>query len=144
MNRPQGPTNSSHKPFVDGRCRECHEDPSAGKSITIRVDTAACLKCHVKLLNAYPVMHGAVVARACLFCHEGHESAEPWLLRSRDQSLCFQCHERRQLTTSTAGHKLDKVVCINCHKGHGGDEIPFLKPSVLNPVIRPKSPPEDQ
>ncbi|MGA2499681.1 MAG: cytochrome c3 family protein [Tepidisphaeraceae bacterium] len=139
VSRPEGPTIMSHKPFVDGRCRECHEDPSAGNTITIHVESKVCLKCHAKLLNEYPVMHGAVVARACLFCHEAHESAEPSLLRTRDQSLCFQCHAQKQLLTTTAGHRLDKVVCVNCHKGHGGNEIPFLKPSVLNPVVVPKA-----
>ena len=139
VNRPAGPTIMSHQPFVDGRCRECHADPSAGGNIGFRVETTQCLKCHTKLMNAYPVMHGAVVARACLFCHAPHESAEPSLLRTRDQSLCFQCHARKQLLTTTAGHRLDKVICVNCHKGHGGDEIPFLKPSLLSPAVAPKA-----
>ena len=127
---------STHKPFSEEKCTACHAEPTQVFASALNSDL--CMKCHQKVMDAYPSMHGAVVGKACLWCHEPHESAFPALLKTTDASICIQCHERPSLSTRVDAHRLDVGSCLDCHGGHGGDRPPFLHAS--SAASRPTTP----
>lgn len=136
------PVASTHKPFADEKCTACHTRPT--EVFASALDSNLCIKCHEKVLDAYPAMHGAVVGRACLLCHEAHDSPYPSLLKTTAADLCTQCHEPGTFKSRVDGHNVamttnaDVVSCLNCHTGHGGEKPPFLRPNVI--TIAPTGP----
>lgn len=126
---------STHKPYVEQKCGECH--PSQGLPTVALQNTDLCVKCHEKVMDQYPVMHGPVVGKACLWCHAPHESINKVLLRTTTSALCFQCHERELISTKTFGHQEGQGNCLDCHFGHGSDKLPFLKPEGERPKPAP-------
>jgi predicted CXXCH cytochrome family protein len=123
------PIASTHKPFAEEKCTACHTRPT--EVFASALDSNLCVKCHEKVLDAYPSMHGAVVGRACLFCHEPHDSSYASLLKTNAPDLCVQCHERVALTPRVDAHALEGISCLDCHTGHGGDKPPFLRATPL-------------
>lgn len=120
-------TYSIHKPFAEEQCAECH---SGRIKITDR-DSAICMKCHDKIPEQFPRMHGPVAARACLWCHSPHESAEAHLLRKPSREVCTQCHDPALLDGGKVAAHADKSVsCLDCHSGHGGNARMFLKEGI--------------
>jgi predicted CXXCH cytochrome family protein len=128
---------STHKPFADEKCTACHAQPT--QVFASALDSNLCMKCHEKVLDAYPAMHGPVIGKACLWCHEPHESSSPSLLRTTAISLCIECHDRATLSTRVDAHKADAGSCLDCHSGHGGAKAPFLRAAALMPNIPAKT-----
>lgn len=122
---------SVHKPYAEQKCGECH--PSKGLPTLALQDSNLCVKCHEKVMDQFPVMHGPVVGKACLWCHAPHESPNKHLVRTTSNSLCFQCHEREVLSPKIFGHGEAQPDCMECHFSHGGDKLPFLKPESQRP-----------
>ena len=127
---------SSHKPFAEEKCTACHAEPTQIFASALNSDL--CMKCHERVMDGHPAMHGPVIGKACLWCHEAHESTFPALLKTTDASLCIQCHERGGLTTRVEAHRAETGSCLDCHYGHGGDRAPFLRASTA--ASRPTTP----
>lgn len=121
---------STHKPFAEEKCTACHANPTQVFASALNADL--CLKCHDKVMNEHPAMHGPIVGKACLWCHEPHDSSYPSLLKTTDASVCLQCHERATLSTRVEAHRATTGSCLDCHYGHGGDRPPFLRASATS------------
>jgi predicted CXXCH cytochrome family protein len=129
---------SSHKPFAEEKCTACHADPTQVFASALNSDL--CMKCHQKVMDEYPAMHGPVIGKACLWCHEPHDSTFPSLLKTTDASLCIQCHERAGLSTKVPAHHAETGSCLDCHGGHGGDRPPFHRGSAATSTRPPATP----
>ena len=118
-----------HKPYVDDKCNECHVGRIGGlySPATGDVTSDVCLKCHQKVQNAYPIMHGPVAAVECLWCHAPHEANDKHLLRLNSPELCLQCHTPELLSPDPPQHLDPKADCLQCHSAHGGQKHGLLK-----------------
>ena len=116
-----------HKPWENKQCASCHPmdwGASNGQMAYPIVDL--CVKCHPKIPQAYPKMHGPVAVKASDWCHNPHEAEQPHLLKYPPRKLCGQCHE--ELSHSTKEHVDGVTSCLDCHGGHGGPKRFFLHP----------------
>jgi len=123
----QSPTYSSHAPFEEDRCAECHERRfNLGPA-----DSEICLKCHADVPNEQPLMHGPVAAVACLWCHTAHESPYQALLKGPPRDVCTTCHDEALLSAARVPEHAPESTasCLDCHSGHGGTVRHFLHPA---------------
>ena len=111
------PVRSSHAPYVDRLCFECHADggyqtPSGGQDM--------CRKCHAPYFEfeAYDWAHGPVAAGDCSFCHSAHISEHVSLLTASVPDLCLRCHDA-DLTMAQPYHLAATAQpCSSCHDPH--------------------------
>jgi predicted CXXCH cytochrome family protein len=124
----QSPTYSSHAPFTEDRCAECHER----RFNLTPADSDMCLRCHEDVPNEQPLMHGPVAAVACLWCHTAHESPYPALLKRAPRDVCVTCHDAALLSAERVPEHSPEATqsCLECHAGHGGTVRYFLLPHV--------------
>ena len=123
----------SHKPYLEGKCDSCHTGGMNSvfePTNTLEVSSRVCLKCHERVLNEYPIMHGPVVVIECLRCHAPHESNTAHLLAGPSPNICRQCHEPVLLSPRIPEHMDLKASCLDCHFGHGAEKHGMLRPNV--------------
>lgn len=122
---------SRHPPYAENNCFACHASASA--VMLTQDDSALCLRCHEKIVDQYPFMHGAVVGQACLWCHEPHESPNEHLLRQPAPAVCLQCHGDELQRRNDANafiipqHSDLSKSCLTCHVGHGSNAPGMLR-----------------
>ena len=133
---------SRHKPYLDGKCGSCHQNAS-GTIMEFDEAYKACVRCHTKIADEYPKMHGPVSRGACQWCHTGHDSPYPVLFRDDPIKVCTQCHDAQLLGPIPAQHTDGRTSCLTCHFGHGGHSRNFLKEGAVPqwPATQPATQP---
>ncbi|MCP5101779.1 MAG: hypothetical protein GY950_00285 [bacterium] len=114
---------SRHPPFVERKCKECHNI----KSLTFLKGKKdrLCYTCHKKEKFEGEYLHGPVAVGACLACHLPHESKYTKLLKLEKSQLCIGCHtlwDRRDVKAHSKGK-----ICTQCHHSHAGSNRFLLK-----------------
>jgi predicted CXXCH cytochrome family protein len=126
-----------HKPYADNNCAVCHGTAQDFADFT-KIPSSICVKCHRKVVNQYPVMHGPVSAVECTWCHTPHESQIEHLLKMPAPDVCVQCHEPALLPTKVPEHLIAEKSCLDCHVAHGGAKHGLLRPVIaMTPTIGP-------
>jgi predicted CXXCH cytochrome family protein len=121
----KGPVSSSHLPYQDKQCDDCHDKLQQGG--LIRPKNELCFVCHTDFIKGTNV-HGPVATADCLACHEPHTSSFPKLLKSPPEKICGTCHREKRIAAAmhdkfTALH----LLCVDCHDPHFGNAQFFLK-----------------
>ena len=116
---------STHPPFVDKRCNDCH-DKSTDSGFVVAAD-ALCAHCH----KGYPpgnFLHGPAAVGACLRCHAPHTAENQNLLIKPPAELCDSCHaEARTSSKLHSSSRAKGMICTDCHDPHGGSNRFFLR-----------------
>ena len=116
---------SSHPPYVEKRCNDCHDKETESGFVTPLKDL--CFHCHTDFLTG-TYSHGPAAAGACLKCHVPHDSPNQSLLVRPKGEICVVCHVEPRLakglhdTARTTG-----IACANCHDPHAANNKYFLK-----------------
>jgi predicted CXXCH cytochrome family protein len=118
-------TSSSHPPYADKRCNDCHnKDAESGFVVAANV---LCFHCH----KNFPIgdfQHGPVAVGSCLKCHMPHSSNFPSLLTTSKDKVCDVCHIEQRAAKGMHSSMIKKgVYCTDCHDPHGGSNRFFLK-----------------
>lgn len=118
---------STHTPFANGECQECHQskDPKQPGPV-IRAGNALCVDCHedfhATLARKFRHAGGT---NLCVTCHNPHNSKEAKLLLDYSTTLCGSCHEKVQQLASTLpvrhGALTQGRQCVGCHDPHAAD-----------------------
>ena len=116
---------SRHLPFVEKRCRDCHNFQSANRLITEKNEL--CFVCHKDFIEGKYV-HGPVAVGDCLACHLPHDSKHTDLLQEHRNDICAKCHREGRL----AVHMHEQVIthkmnCVDCHDPHSSTAPYFLR-----------------
>jgi predicted CXXCH cytochrome family protein len=116
---------SSHPPYADKRCNDCH-DKGSDSGFVVAADKL-CAHCH----KGFPTgnyLHGPAAVGACLKCHLPHSSKEPSLLTKPKSELCTVCHAESRIAQKLhATSKTKGLVCTDCHDPHGGADRFFMR-----------------
>ncbi|MEI6827847.1 MAG: cytochrome c3 family protein [Desulfuromonadales bacterium] len=116
---------SSHPPFAEKRCNDCH-DKSTESGFVVAANVL-CAHCH----KGYPAgnfLHGPAAVGACRKCHAPHTSDNPTLLVNPAAEVCDTCHaEARSSSKLHTASRAKGIVCTDCHDPHGGSNRFFLK-----------------
>lgn len=110
------PILSSHKPFTERKCGECHLPDSPTQLVMPLEDL--CIECHGETVKEKGWNHGPVEAGACIFCHDYHQSTEPHLLLRQSDALCYQCHLEEDLEFAEEHNTAEDWECLDCHDAH--------------------------
>jgi predicted CXXCH cytochrome family protein len=116
---------SSHPPYLEKRCNDCHDKSTDSGFITAKKDL--CFACHTNFLKgAY--FHGPAAAGACLKCHSPHDSHNPFLLTRPKSETCGVCHiEQRVAKGLHDNAKSRNLICLDCHDPHAANNKFFLR-----------------
>jgi predicted CXXCH cytochrome family protein len=121
----KGPTGSSHLPYQDKQCDDCHDKMQQGG--LIKPKNELCYVCHTNFIKGTHV-HGPVATADCLACHEPHTSTFPRLLKSPPEKVCVTCHREKRVAAAMHDKFVDRQLhCIECHDPHYGNAQFFLK-----------------
>lgn len=133
--QPELPESSSHEPFVNHLCSECHIIPETtearpswimGKPKLRYPVEELCARCHEPPQATY--IHGPVAMRRCDLCHTPHESRYPHLLKLESTNeTCISCHSGETFITQDAHEDLGPMECTTCHDPHASNYPHFLK-----------------
>lgn len=117
---------SSHPPYAEKRCNDCHDKAADSGFITATRDEL-CSACHKGFLKgAY--FHGPAAASACLKCHIPHDSPNPNLLTRPKGEICGVCHVEPRIAKGLHdGARSRGVFCTECHDPHAANNKYFLK-----------------
>ena len=115
---------SSHRPYEDKRCNDCHNKETDSGFVTSKEEL--CGVCHKNLLDG-KFAHGPAAVGSCLECHVPHNSQYPRLLKKDIGELCSSCHhEKRQAERLHNAVAAKGISCVNCHNPHSGNKPFFL------------------
>jgi len=116
---------SSHPPYAEKRCNDCHDTSKEGGLATPR--DKLCFLCHEDILKGLHT-HAPAVAGNCLACHLPHDAVFPSLLKMDKAKLCDSCHvEKRQAPGLHSRVAKAGILCTDCHDPHAGSAKYFLK-----------------
>jgi predicted CXXCH cytochrome family protein len=118
---------SSHPPFDEKRCTDCHADDKTVSGGLKTSKTELCFTCHTGFLKeAY--QHGPAAVGDCLACHLPHTSNNPSLLVEEPALICRKCHRERRIAESMhETFAARKLLCVDCHSPHEGSGRYFLR-----------------
>lgn len=120
-------TGSTHKPYGEKRCNDCHAQNKSENDGLIRPKQELCFVCHDAIING-PFVHGPVAVGDCLACHLPHSSTFPALLRKGPEELCQSCHREERLAATMHQRVTDReMACGECHGPHSGEARYFLR-----------------
>ena len=118
---------SSHKPYKEKKCRDCHSQNKNVNAGLIAPKRELCGVCHQDFIKGHNV-HGPVAVADCLACHLPHNSQYPSLLKEDPNKICAICHQESRLATAMHDRFLVKTIsCGECHDPHSGNARYFLK-----------------
>jgi predicted CXXCH cytochrome family protein len=118
---------SSHKPYKEKKCRDCHSNDKNINAGLIAPKRELCGVCHKDFIKGSNV-HGPVAVGDCLACHLPHNSQYPSLLKEDPDRVCAICHQESRLAAAMHNRFLVKTIsCDECHDPHAGDARYFLK-----------------
>lgn len=120
-------TRSSHKPYVEKKCNDCHSNDKNQNDGLIVPKQELCGVCHTDFIAGNNV-HGPVAVGDCLACHLPHSSNHKSLLNEDPDRICSTCHQENRLAAAMHDRFVNKVIsCGECHDPHSGDARYFLK-----------------
>lgn len=118
-------TDSTHPPYAEKRCNDCHDKNTDSGFVAPRAEL--CFVCHKNFLKG-ELGHGPAVVGACLSCHVPHDSKFPRLLKKATNDLCGSCHFEERLSKGLHDKVFSRgIVCTDCHDPHSGNTKYFLK-----------------
>lgn len=121
----KGPTGSTHLPYQDKQCDDCHDKSQQGG--LIRPKNELCFVCHANFVKGTNV-HGPVATADCQVCHEPHTSIFPKLLKSPPEKICETCHREKRIAAAMHDKfAAQQLLCVDCHDPHFGNAQFFLK-----------------
>jgi predicted CXXCH cytochrome family protein len=82
----------SHKPFLENKCKGCHEITPQHREKPDAVFLCFREGCHKPELLEKPYLHNKSVVGNCYACHESHASGYGKLLRANEEQQCGTCH----------------------------------------------------
>jgi hypothetical protein len=96
-------------------CQACHE--SAGQehppaTMSVRVSSEACGKCHVNTLKEWQLSGHGRRGVECTACHQSHSQT---LRIQPANELCGSCHGRRREDMAHSSHTRANLTCTSCH-----------------------------
>lgn len=116
---------SSHPPYAEKRCNDCHDKSTDSGFIVAAKDL--CATCHPDMIKGAYV-HGPTAVGACLKCHEPHDSPQPSLLKKPKGQICGDCHVEKRLAKGLHDTARAKgMECTACHDPHMGNNGYFLR-----------------
>lgn len=142
---------SSHKPYSDGSCHECHLIPKgvnfgmfrSKKSTPARFEKGGgipavlstprqtlCVRCHDYLSGDFADMEGLwlhtpTVDGDCYLCHDPHVADYPKLLLRKPLEVCLDCHAVHDIKDTPEPIRPED--CLACHNAHLGIDRLMLK-----------------
>lgn len=121
------PVNTSHAPYEEKRCSDCHtEQKDAGGGLVLPRERL-CFKCHPDIIQ-HGFVHGPAAEGGCLACHVPHSSSNKALLSVEREKLCVGCHTERRVAAAMHDRLGEKgLFCMDCHDPHSGTSKYFLK-----------------
>lgn len=120
-------TSSSHKPYKEKKCSDCHSNNKNVNAGLIVPRRELCVVCHQDFVKGHNV-HGPVAVGDCLACHLPHNSQYPSLLKEDPDKVCAICHQEDRLAAAMHERFVVKNIgCGECHDPHAGDARYFLK-----------------
>jgi len=121
----KGPTGSTHLPYQDKQCDDCHDKSQQGG--LIRPKNELCYVCHTGFIKG-KYEHGPVATADCLACHEPHLSNFAKLLKTSPEKVCGTCHREKRITdTMHDKFTVRHLLCVDCHDPHYGNAQFYLK-----------------
>jgi predicted CXXCH cytochrome family protein len=138
----------THAPVGEGKCMECHTDPSNPKAFKNGVNGAdLCRLCHQQMIDnvlSKNRVHWSLFSRSsCMNCHNPHASREKRLLSGPVSSVCGKCHSDTVSLQSVSrdnpeNKKLCEPVktgnCISCHSPHSADNILLMESGKISDI----------
>jgi predicted CXXCH cytochrome family protein len=116
---------STHPPYAEKRCNDCHDKNTDSGFVTPLEDL--CAACHKDFLKG-SFFHGPAAAGACLKCHAAHNSKNPNLLTQPKKLICDVCHVEPRAAAGLHDNARDRgIVCADCHDPHAANNKFFLK-----------------
>jgi predicted CXXCH cytochrome family protein len=82
----------SHKPFLENKCKGCHEITLQHRGKPDAVFLCFREGCHKPEILEKPYLHNKSVVGNCYACHESHASGYGKLLRANEEQQCSTCH----------------------------------------------------
>lgn len=123
----RSPNYSSHKPYDEKKCSDCHSNDKNQNDGLIVPKQELCFVCHKDFVKGDNV-HGPVAVGDCLSCHLPHSSNHRALLIEDPDQICSTCHQESRLAAAMHDRFIVKVIsCGECHDPHAGDARYFLK-----------------
>jgi len=121
----QKAASSSHPPYAEKRCNDCHDKNTESGFIVAAKDL--CATCHPNMIKGAYV-HGPTAVGACLKCHEPHYSSQPSLLKKPKGEICGVCHVEKRVAVRLHDSARDKGMdCTACHDPHTATNGYFLR-----------------
>ena len=118
-------TGSSHPPYDDKRCDDCHDKNKEGGLIQPR--NKLCFVCHTDFLQG-AFIHGPAATADCLACHEPHSSTFTTLLKVAPEKICAKCHTGKGAMSALHDKFAERQLsCVDCHDPHSGNNKFFLR-----------------
>lgn len=116
---------SSHPPYDEKRCDDCHDKNTESGFVTATKDL--CAVCHTDLLKG-TYAHGPAAVGACLKCHVPHNSPHRKLLSRPQADICSVCHVEERVAKGLHDNARTRGIgCTECHDPHAADNNDFLK-----------------
>jgi len=116
---------SSHPPYAEKRCDDCHDKNTDSGFITAAKDL--CAACHDNFLKGSH-FHGPAAVGACQTCHEPHNSPNVKLLKLPKAEICNPCHTEPRLARGLHDSaRLRGLFCAECHDPHAANNSNLLK-----------------
>jgi len=116
---------STHPPYAEKRCDDCHDKNTDSGFITAAKDL--CAACHPDLMKgAY--FHGPAAVGACLKCHDPHSSPNVALLSRPKAEICAVCHTEARVAKGLHDNARSRgIICTECHDPHAAGNSNLLR-----------------
>ena len=116
---------SSHPPYEEKRCDDCHDKNTDSGFVTALKDL--CAGCHTDLLKG-TYFHGPAAVGSCLKCHVPHNSPNKSLLIRPRTEICGTCHTEQRVAKGLHDNVQARgIACTECHNPHAANNSNLLR-----------------